>query len=132
MDKIVYICIIIGCLIVITGCVHTPLGNNSTIKITPTPTPAILTIKYFKTQNCPLCYETDLLIQNLSKQYPNQLKITELGLTNEDNRAIYAMYTKNIKVDGVPFMVINERIPLVNYTQIATRLEPMLKGEERS
>jgi thiol-disulfide isomerase/thioredoxin len=131
MNKIFIICLLVGCLIIISGCTTTGLLSNQTNKtqIVPTPLP-LLELKYFTTTNCPLCQQTDLLLTNLSKKYPNRIKITELGLTNADNRAIYAQYAAGQKVKVVPFIVVNERRLLVNYSEIVTHLEPMLKGDE--
>jgi hypothetical protein len=132
MNKIFIICLIIGCLIITSGCTTRTSINqtNNTSLPTPTPIPPVLTIKYFTTTNCPLCQETDLLLVNLSKKYPNRMKITELGLTDSGNRNIYAMYTVNLKDKTIPLIVINEKILLVNYSEIVTHLEPILKGEE--
>ena len=132
MNKIFWVCLVIGCLIIISGCTNTGvLANqtNKTLLSTPVPLP-VLTIKYFTTTNCPLCQETDLLLVNLTKKYPKQIVITQLGLTNADNRVIYAKYAAGQKVKVVPFMVVNEKRLLVNYSEIVTHLEPMLKGDE--
>ena len=130
MNKIFWVCLVIGCLIISSGCTTT--GANQTNKTTPIPTisPPVLTIKYFTTTNCPLCQETDLLLSNLSKKYPKQLFITQLGLTNENNRVIYAKYAAGQKIKVVPFIVVNEKRLLVNYSEIVNHLEPMLKGNE--
>ena len=134
MNKIFLVCLLIGCLIVSTGCVKHDLSINKTnVTIqqpTPIPKPPMLFIKYFTTTNCPLCQETDLLLSNLSKKYPNRITITQLGLTNADNREIYATYAAGLKVKVVPFIVVNEKKLLVNYSEIVTHLEPMLKGDE--
>ena len=71
-----------------------------------------------------------MLLTNLTKKYPNQLFITQLGLTNADNRLIYAQYAAGQKVKVVPFIVVNEKRLLVNYSEIVTHLEPILKGNE--
>lgn len=131
MYKIFIVCLLIGCMVIGAGCSSIG-GSNQTGKqiiLTPTPLP-VITIKYFTTTNCPLCQKTDLLLANLSEKYPGRLKITQLGLTNADNRAIYATYVTHLKVKVVPFIVVNERNLLVNYTQIVGHLEPMLKGDE--
>lgn len=133
MSKIFLVCLLIGCLIVITGCVTHSLPinqTNITIQPTPTPKPSVLIIKYFTTTNCPLCHETDLLLANLTERYPNRMNIIQFGLTNADNRAIYATYAVDQKIKVVPFIVVNEKNLLVNYSEIVTRLEPMLKGDE--
>jgi hypothetical protein len=131
MNKIFWVCLVISCLIFTSGCTHTGALANQTNKTLPIPTPApVITIKYFTTTNCPLCQETDLLLINLTKKYPKQIVLTQLGLTNADNRAIYAQYAAGQKVKVVPFMVINEKRLLVNYSEIVTHLEPMLKGDE--
>lgn len=132
MNKIFLVCLVIGCLIITSGCTTTGVLMNQTNKTIPIPTvsPPVLTIKYFTTTNCPLCQETDLLLINLTKKYPKQIVFTQLGLTNADNRVIYAKYAAGQKVKVVPFMVVNENRLLVNYSEIVTHLEPMLKGNE--
>jgi len=133
MNKIFWVCLITGCLIITSGCTTTGVLVNQTNKtpLLPIPTPSpVLTIKYFTTTNCPLCQETDLLLINLTKKYPKQMVITQLGLTNAGNREIYATYAAGLKVKVVPFIVVNEKRLLVNYSEIVTHLEPMLKGDE--
>lgn len=131
MNKIFWVCVVIGCLIIVSGCTNTGALTNQTNKtlLIPIP-PPVLTIKYFTTTNCPLCHETDLLLINLTEKYPKQIVLTQLGLTNADNRVIYAKYAAGQKVKVVPFMVVNENRLLVNYSEIVTHLEPMLKGDE--
>jgi len=131
MNKIFWVCLVISCLIITSGCTNSGVLINQTNKTLPTSIPPpVLTIKYFTTTNCPLCQETDLLLINLTKKYPKQILLTQLGLTNADNRVIYAKYAAGQKIKVVPFMVINERRLLVNYSEIVTHLEPMLKGNE--
>jgi len=133
MSKIFIICLVIGCLIISAGCSSTGVVSKQTngVKLSKTfAPPPVLTIKYFTTANCPLCQQTDVFLDELSKKYPGQLKITQLGLTNADNRAMYATYVGNAKIKVLPFIVVNEKKLLVNYTQIINHLEPMLKGEE--
>jgi hypothetical protein len=131
MNKIFWVCLVISCLIFTSGCANTGVLVNQTNKTLSIPTPPpVLTIKYFTTTNCPLCQETDLLLINLTKKYPKQIVLTQLGLTNADNRVIYAKYAAGQKIKVVPFIVVNEKRLLVNYSEIVTHLEPMLKGNE--
>jgi glutaredoxin len=136
MNKILAVCLIIGCVIgyflLTSGYTNGVFTNqtNKTIPFLPTPAPYVFDVKYFTSTNCPLCKNTDELLDNLSIKYPNKMRITELGLTNEGNRNIYAQYTVNVKVKTVPLIVINEKHFLVNYSEIVTHLEPILKGDE--
>jgi thiol-disulfide isomerase/thioredoxin len=134
MNKIFLVCLIIGCLIITAGCVTHSLPVNKTdltIQPTPTPKPPVLIIKYFTTTNCPLCQQIDLLLVNLTEKYPNRMNVTRYDLIRADNRATYATYAIDLKVKVIPFIVVNEKNLLVNYSEIVTHLEPMLKGDER-
>jgi hypothetical protein len=137
MNKILAVCLIIGCaigfFIFTSGYAKGVFTNQTNVSIPflPKSDPSVFNVKYFTSTNCPLCQETDLLLDNLSVKYPNRMKITELGLSNSGNREIYANYTVNIKVKTVPLIVINEKYFLVNYSEIVTHLEPILKGDER-
>ncbi len=130
MYKIFITCLLIGCFIFSAGCTNAS-KNKTVLYPTPTSTPQpVLIIKYFTTTNCPLCQQTDLLLVNLSTKYPHRINVTRYDLATASNRAIYATYAVE-KVKVIPFIVVNEKRLLVNYSEIVTHLEPMLKGDER-
>lgn len=128
MSKIfITLCLIIC--ILIAGCVGSGV-KNTTNPISPSKN--VLQVKYFTIKGCNMCGQTDALLANLSAKYPGKFVLTHYDLTdNKTNRAEFLRYSSGIKIKTVPFIVINERNILSNYTEIINDLEPSIKGSKR-
>lgn len=128
MSKIFLILCLIGC-ILIAGCA------NSEHKVTKNPMDSstdTLRVKYFTSENCKMCGNTDVLLANLSTKYPGKFVVIRYDITaNTTNRKEFLKYSRDIKFKTVPFIVINERNIFESYNEIMSNLEPSIAGTKR-